>query len=203
MSSLSTLPGTTALLVIDVQQAFDNPSWGQRNNPDAEDKIATLLAGFRHHNLPIVHIHHRNPAAGSLFNPGSPGLIVKPQAQPLPGEPVLYKRVNSGFIGTDLEARLRADHIDTVVIVGLTTDHCCSTTTRMAGNLDFNTYLIADATATFGRTSPKGQHYTADQMHDTALTSLSGEFATILTTDELLRSLPHSNKKSDLKELPV
>lgn len=98
--------------------------------------------------------------------------------------------MNSSFIGTDLEDRLRDQSIDTVVIVGLTTDHCCSTTARMAGNLGFTTYFISDATATFERTAPSGQHYTAEQMHDTALTSLSGEFATILTTEELLQRLP-------------
>ncbi len=184
------LPHNSALIVIDVQQAFNNPTWGKRNNPQAEQRIADLLSAWRRRSMPLIHIQHRNPAPGSLFNPDGPGFPVKPEAQPLPGEPILYKRVNSSFIGTDLEARLRAQSIDTVVIVGITTDHCCSTTARMAANLDFRTYFVSDATATFDRTSPSGRLYTADEMHDTALTSLNGEFATILTTDELLHLLP-------------
>lgn len=184
------LPHNSALIVIDVQQAFNDPAWGQRNNPQAELRIADLLSAWRLRSMPLIHIQHRNPAPGSLFNPDGPGFPFKPEAQPLPGEPVLYKRVNSSFIGTDLEARLRAQSIDTVIIVGITTDHCCSTTARMAANLDFNTCFISDATATFERTSPSGRYYTADEMHDTALTSLSGEFATILTTEELLSVLP-------------
>lgn len=187
---MNLLPSTTALIVIDVQQAFDNAHWGQRNNPTAEQRIAQMITGFRTRELPIIHINHRNPAPGSLFNPDDRGFLVKPEAQPLSTEPTLFKRVNSSFIGTDLEDRLRDQSIDTVVIVGLTTDHCCSTTARMAGNLGFTTYFISDATATFERTAPSGQHYTAEQMHDTALTSLSGEFATILTTEELLQRLP-------------
>ena len=187
---MSTLSHNTALLVIDVQQAFNNPAWGARNNPQAEQRIADLLEAWRARSMPIFHIHHRNPAPGSLFNPGSPGVPVKPEAQPLPGEPVLFKRVNSSFIGTDLETRLRSERIETVVICGITTDHCCSTTARMAANLDFKTYFLSDATATFERTSHTGRHFTAEEMHESALASLNGEFATILTTPGLIALLP-------------
>ena len=112
-----------------------------------------------------------------------------PEALPLPGEPVIQKNVNSAFIGTDLEARLRASGADTVVLSGLTTDHCVSTTARMAANLGFATYVVSDATATFERTSPDGRHYTAEEMHDSAITSLNGEFATIVDTVDVLGAL--------------
>ncbi|CAN7235433.1 cysteine hydrolase family protein [Massilia sp. LjRoot122] len=186
---MTSLPQNAALISIDVQQAFNDPSWGQRNNPDAEQKIAALLAAWRTTSRPIFHIQHRSASPTGLFRPGTPGYELKPEGRPLAGEPVIVKNVNSSFIGTDLEARLRAAGIGTLVIMGLTTDHCVSTTTRMAGNFGFETYFVADASATFERTGPDGRHYTAEQMHDTALASLHGEFATVLWTEEVLAAL--------------
>ncbi|MFC3107298.1 cysteine hydrolase family protein [Undibacterium arcticum] len=183
------LPVDAALIVIDVQQAFNDPSWGQRNNPSAEANIATLIGAWRHTRRPVFHIQHRSRRPDSLFHPDRPGSEVKPEAQPLAGEPVIFKDVNSAFIGTDLEQRLRGAGIGTLVIVGITTDHCVSTTTRMAGNFGFDTYIVSDATATFERQGPGGRHYSADQMHDTALASLHGEFATVVRSSDLLDAI--------------
>lgn len=186
---MNPLPSNAALISIDVQQAFNDPGWGRRNNPDAEERIAALLAAWRATSRPIFHVQHRSASPAGLFRPGTPGFDHKPEGQPLPGEPVILKSVNSSFIGTDLEARLRAAGIEVVVIMGLTTDHCVSTTARMAGNLGFETYLAADATATFERTGPDGRHFTAEQMHDAALASIHGEFATVVRSDEVLAAL--------------
>jgi nicotinamidase-related amidase len=171
------------LIVVDVQCAFNDPSWGQRNNPDAESVIAELLARWREAGRPVIHIHHRSSRPEGLFR--GAGFEVKPEGVPLAGELTLYKNVNSAFIGTDLELTLREEGADTLVIVGLTTDHCVSTTTRMAGNLGFVTYLVADATATFERRSPSGRYFPAEEIHQTALASLHEEFATVLNSDEL------------------
>jgi nicotinamidase-related amidase len=102
---------------------------------------------------------------------------------PVEGEPIIKKNVNNAFIGTDLQAQLDNANITTLVIVGLTTDHCISTTTRMAGNLGYETFLVADATATFNKRGLDGQNYPAELIHETALASLNKEFATIVTTD--------------------
>lgn len=183
------LPINAALIVIDVQRAFDDPSWGKRNQPAAESNIALLLDGWRATGRPLFHIQHRSARPASLFHPDAPGYPFKPEAQPLTGEPMIHKSVNSAFIGTDLEQRLRAAGIDTLAICGLTTDHCVSTTTRMAGNLGFATYLVGDAAATFERTGPDGCYFSAAQMHDSALASLHGEFATVVTTPQALGAL--------------
>lgn len=170
------------LVLIDVQQAFNDPSWGERNNPDAEANIAQVLAAWRASGRPVVHVHHRSLRPGSLFHPDGPGFAVKAEALPLAGEPVLYKDVNSGFIGTRLEALLRSRGVTMVVIAGITTDHCVSTTTRMAGNLGFEAVLVGDAAATFERVGPTGMHFSAEEIHQTALASLHGEFAQVVST---------------------
>jgi nicotinamidase-related amidase len=183
------LPANTALILIDVQQGFLDPRWGQRNHPAAEERIAELLAAWRAARRPIVHVRHASQSPNGAFRAGSPGFAFKPQAQPLDGETVITKEVNSGFIGTNLERHLREAGIDTVVLCGLTTDHCVSTTARMAGNLGFTTVVVEDACATHERSGPDGRHFTAEEMHATALASLHGEFARIAATAGVLAAL--------------
>ena len=178
-----------ALLVIDVQQGFSDPSWGPRNNPEAEANIARLLAVWRKTGRPVVHVHHNSSLSGGHFVPGTSGNAPKMEALPLEGEPVHHKTVNSGFIGTMLEQGLRAAEIDTLAIVGLTTQHCVSTTTRMAGNLGFRAYVVADATATFDQTGIDGRKRAASEVHFTALSDLNGEFAIVVETNTLLASV--------------
>jgi nicotinamidase-related amidase len=183
------LPANAALIPIDVQQGFLDPRWGQRNHPEAEERIAALLAAWRAAHRPVIHVRHASRSATGAFRAGTPGFAFKPQALPLDGETVITKEVNSGFIGTDLERRLREGGIDTVVLCGLTTDHCVSTTARMAGNLGFTTVVVEDACATHERSGPDGRHFTAEEMHATALASLHGEFARIAGSEEVLAAL--------------
>ncbi len=181
------LPEGTALIVIDVQKGLDEPYWGTRNNPQAEQNMARLLAAWRQRGWPIYHLQHQSKNPRSPLRPNYVGNEIKEIVQPWTGEPVLHKTENSAFIGTDLEERLRAGNQHTVVLIGLTTDHCVSTTARMAANLGFDTIVVADATATFDRDSPlTSRHFTADEIHEAELTSLSGEFARIAETAALL-----------------
>lgn len=140
---MTSLPQSTALIVIDVQQAFLDPQWGERNNPEAESNIARLLAVWRNSGRPIRHVVHDSVELSSLLRAKSPDKAIQPVAAPEPAEPIYRKHVNSACIGTNLERDLREDDIGTLIIVGLTTNHCASTTARMAGNLDFTTYVVA------------------------------------------------------------
>ena len=176
-----------ALLIVDVQQGLDHPTyWGKRNNPQAEENMAKLLNVWREAKRPIIHIQHHSTNPNSPLRPGQPGNNIKPEVTPRPEEPLFSKSVNSAFIGTELEAYLHESGIADLVIVGLTTDHCVSTTTRMAGNLGFNVTLVGDATATFDRTGPDGTYHTAEAMHSINLASLNDEFCTVLNTADLL-----------------
>jgi nicotinamidase-related amidase len=183
------IPEGTALLLIDLQQGFDAPGWGARNNPEAERNVARLLSVWRRAGWPVIHVQHLSREPGSPLGPGQPGAEFKAEAVPGQGEAVFQKSVNSAFIGTDLEAYLREHRIDTLVIVGLTSNHCVSTTARMAGNLGFETYVVDDATATFDRTGPDGRQHDAAEIHAISLASLHGEFATVLRTDQVLAAL--------------
>lgn len=174
-----------ALILIDIQKAFDNLEYwgGQRNNINAENNASELLSIWRANNLPIFHIKHCSLNPKSLLNEINEGNEFKEIVIPINGELIIKKNVNSAFIGTNLKEQLDNANISKLVIVGLTTDHCVSTTTRMAGNYGYDTFLVSDATATFNKKGIEGQNYSADLIHETALASLNGEFATVVNTE--------------------
>lgn len=185
-----TATSRTALLLVDVQQGLDDPQWGARNNPGAEQQIAALLAAWRQAKWPVIHVQHMSQRATSPLRPDLPGNAFKPEAMPREGEPIFQKTVNSAFIGTSLDAHLQREGIRSLVIAGLTTDHCVSTTVRMAGNLGFEVVVVEDATATFERTGHDGVRHSADEMHRVALASLHGEFAEVQSARDVLARLP-------------
>jgi len=183
---------TDALILIDIQQAFIDPAhapyWGQRNNPQAEDNAARLLAHWRNASQPVIFVRHLTT------NPASPligtGADIQQTVAPLTAEPVLDKSANSAFIGTNLLERLHELAATRVTICGLTTPHCVSTTVRMAANLGFDVTLAHDACAAFTQNVQpawrNGALPTASAIHEAAIDQLHGEFAQALSTDYIL-----------------
>lgn len=182
----------TALILIDIQLGLQETDYygEERNNPTAESNCQKILTFFRDQGLPRFHVQHCSTNPESPLHPSKKGNAFHPLVQPLAGEPIIQKDVNSAFIGTDLEARLKAEGITDVVLVGLTTEHCVSTTTRMAANLGFGTTLISDATAAFDKKGIQGETISAETVHQVALANLNGEFATVMSTKTFLADFP-------------
>lgn len=178
----------TALMIIDVQEGLDDPRLGKRNNPDAEENMARLLAEWRKQARPIYHVQHMSQEAHSTLRPELLGNAIKQIVAPQGNEPLIQKTVSNAFVGTDLEERLRDRGIEALVCVGLTTEHCVSTTARIASDLGFTIYVVADATACHEQAGYDGTHYDPETIHKLALVSLQDEFATIVHTDDLIEA---------------
>ncbi len=170
----------SALILIDIQKGFlDADYWGNRNNPEFELKTKELLEFYREHELPVIHVQHLSREKNSPLKPGQDGADFICGFEPRLGERIFQKSVNSAFIGTNLESYLLSQEMSSLTLAGLTSDHCVSTTARMAANLGFQVFIRSDCTATFDR-KLLGIIYPADLVHAVSLASLNGEFATIL-----------------------
>jgi nicotinamidase-related amidase len=158
------VPHRTALLLIDIQDGFLEPQyWGpSRSNPSFEPKTTKLLTAYRllvssqaNTLHKIIHVAHASLNPKSPLHKSNPGFNFQKFSQPEQDELVLTKCVNSAFIGTGLEDALRS-HFQggkgTLYIAGLSTDHCVSTTTRMAGNL-----WVCDAVIENGERGEEGE----------------------------------------------
>ena len=180
-----------ALLLIDIQKGLDEAEfWGEfRNNPHAEENCRKILDFFRENQLPLIHIQHCSTNPDSPLFPGKKGNAIKDIVAPRTDETVIQKNTNSAFIGTDLEAMLKKDGIEQLIVVGLTTDHCVSATVRNAADLGFQVTIVSDATATYAKTGIEGKRFDAELIHQIELASLKDEFARIENTADLISNL--------------
>lgn len=175
-----------ALVVVDVQQGFEDPSWGARNNPECDANIAALVERWSSQHRPLVYVRHDSDSPDSPLHPTSPGNRLKQYLTATP-DLLVAKSVNSSFHGApDLHGWLVARALRGIIVCGITTNHCCETTARVGGNLGHEVLFAMDATHTFDRSSPAGRRYPADALADVTATNLQGEFARVVTTAELL-----------------
>jgi Amidases related to nicotinamidase len=186
------LPKETALIIIDVQKAIDNPSWSQygvRNNLNAEKNMAEILSLWRKSERHIFHVKHESTEPNSTYRPGQVGCDFKECVTPLKGEHIVVKHVNNAFIGTGLELKLKERNISFVVIFGVITNNSVDASVRMSGNLGFATYLIEDACFTYAKPDYSGQIHTADEVHAMTLANLDKEYCQVISTYELKKML--------------
>ncbi len=176
------------LILIDQQEAKEHPKWGPRNNPGAEENIARLLAAWRGRGWPIFHVRHDSTYPDSPFRPGQMGNDFSPLTAPLQGETVIAKRVTSAFIGTDLDARLEALGKPPLVICGWQLANSVEATVRVGANLGYSIRLPADACWSCDKQDLTGRLWPAEDVHQLTLALLSGEYATVTSVAEILRS---------------
>lgn len=186
---MTSLPSNAVLLPIDMQKGFDEPSWPPRWNDHVDQNGLALLHAWRQSARPIIHVRHDSIEDGSTLRPGHPGNAHRPGFAPLAGEALVTKSVNSAFIGTDLELRVRRLKADTLVVFGITTDMCVSTTVRMGSNMGYRVILVEDACDCCALPDGKGCTIAAIDIHRAHVATLGVEFARVMTTGELLAAL--------------
>jgi nicotinamidase-related amidase len=188
------LPHLTALMIIDLQLAIDDPRWtvhGPRNNPGAEQAATALLERWRRLGWPIIHVRHDSTEPDSTYRPGSAGHPFKADVAPLPGETIIAKSVNSAFIGTDLDRHLRDTDVPALVILGVITNNSLEATVRNAGNLGHKVFVPEDACFTYAKRDLRGKVWAAEDVHALSLANLHSEYATVTSSCEILAGVPH------------
>jgi nicotinamidase-related amidase len=174
------------LLPIDMQQAFDRPPWPCRWNAEADANGLALIAAWRSAGRPIIHVRHDSVQPGSTLAAGTPGNDFRPGFGPIDGEALVTKNVNSAFIGTDLDARLKQLGAKHIVTFGISTDMCVSTTVRMGANLGWDMVLVPDACDCFDLPDPIGGGWLpAADVQRAHVATLAFEFCRILSTADL------------------
>lgn len=173
------------LLPIDMQQGFDAPGSPRRWNAAVDANGLALLAAWRAARRPIIHVRHDSVKPDSVFAPGQPGNRHRPGFEPKPGEPLVAKSVNSAFIGTDLDLRLRRLGAHHVVVFGLVTDMCVSTTIRTGANMGWDMILVPDACDCFDLPDGNGGVIRAEDIHAAHVATLAYEFCRVMPVAEL------------------
>jgi nicotinamidase-related amidase len=167
-----------ALIVIDVQNGFDDPSFGKRNNPDAEANIGRIVDAWTASGRPIVRVRHVSVRPGSPLGPDD---TFRPVAAGIAAALEINKSVHSSFLGTpDLREWLDATGIRQVVITGIQTNRCCETTARMAGDLGYDVLFALDATYTFDEGD-----LTADQFAAATAHNIDGHFGRVVAAADV------------------
>jgi len=183
------MTGHAALILIDMQKGMRSPTLPPRNNPQAEDNIARLHAAWRESGRPVIGVRHISRSPASVFAPGQGGVEFQERFLPLPHEHVVEKNVPDAFINTGLERWLHARGIRHLVIAGVSTNNSVEASARTAGNLGFETVVAADACFAFDKRDFGGTWRSAEEVHLMALANLHGEYAQVLSTDDVIARL--------------
>ncbi|SIS90676.1 Nicotinamidase-related amidase [Neptunomonas antarctica] len=175
-----------ALIIVDVQDAIDCFSDHERNNVNAEEIMATMLASWRSSGLSVVHVRHSSTSESSPYHSSSEHFSFKSQVLPATTEHVVTKRENCAFIDTDLKQFLSEHGVSELVVCGVLTNNSIDATVRIARALGFKVFVPHDATAAFALDLLNGKHLSADDVHWTFLSNLDNEYCTVCSSSEVL-----------------
>ena len=176
----------SALILIDMQQGINHPRLGRRNNPQAEARMSELMSAWREAGRPVIHVRHFSTSPSSVFWPEQSGVEYQPAFVPQADERELSKQVPDAFCGSFLEMWLRSDGIRQMVIAGVVTNNSVESTARSGGNLGFEVIVAHDACFTFDQADFFGTPRSAEDVHAMSLANLHGEYATVLSTAQIL-----------------
>lgn len=200
-------PAKTAVIVVDMENDFVESSSPMSSTQarDAIPQMQRVLEIARTSGMKVVYTTHAHRPDGSdmgrfadLYPPigggvslvdGTRGVEIYDELAPLPGEVVIKKHRYSGFFGTDLDIILRSSGIETVVIIGTTTENCCQATARDAMFRDYFVVFLADATGTFDYPDVGWGALSARAVHDASLSILAFSTADVMTVDDFEKRL--------------
>jgi nicotinamidase-related amidase len=181
---------TTALLLVDIQNDyFPGGALEVVGATGAAAQAAKLLAVFRDHGRPVIHMQHVSQRAGAtFFLPRTPGVEIHSSVRPAGDEPVFEKHFPNSFRETALLDRLQQTKVSSLVIAGMMTHLCIDSTTRAAADLGFACSLAHDACATRAL-SFSGIQVPAESVQAAYLAALNGLFAKVRPVNELTAEL--------------
>ena len=179
---------SAALVVIDVQKAFHETdvTGAARSCPEAAENIAKLLEHFRSQDVPVIHVHHHADDPDDPFFSDGPGAAPEEFAKPIGDEPTIVKKTSSAFVGTGLDEMLRLKGVSELTLCGAAANYCVDSTARSAGDLGYSVQVVGDAVWTYGEAGPDGVGYEGQTLHAVSMANLHGEFATVVSTRDVL-----------------
>ncbi|HCM9253272.1 cysteine hydrolase family protein [Enterobacter cloacae] len=188
-SSLSA--SQTALIVVDIQNEYyaGKDFRGQMVIPDGDKvlKNSQKLVNYAHQKgMQVYFVRHIAPKDSPLFAEGSVYAQFHKDLQPSAQDTIITKATPSSFVGTDLDAQLKKKGIKTVIVIGLMTHMCISSTARDAVPLGYSVIIPEDATATRDLDDGQGGVVDHKTLQRAALAGVADVFAEIMTTEDVI-----------------
>ncbi len=178
-----------ALIVIDVQNEYFNGILPITYPQDSLPNIMKAMDIAKAKGIPVVVVQHTDPSTNAIgYIKGTPGWDLHPEVAQRSYDHYVEKNLPGSFTGTDLEAWLRQNDVDTVTIAGYMTHVCCDTTSRQAFHLGFNVEFLSDATGTLSLTN-EGGSVKDEEMQRAILVAQAMFFSKVLTTIDWVKSL--------------
>lgn len=177
------------LVVLDVQDAIDQPAWDNKNNPSYLANIERLMTHWRSKSSPIIHIRHDEKSSSSTYHSHGPYNGIKKEVAPIEGECVIAKQQNCAFIGTELETVLKDMQVNSFVLTGVLIHNSMDATIRVGKALGYEIIVPSDATTAVPVIGSSGKSWDAETVYELTLAILDGEYAEIITTEKLIAQL--------------